>query len=108
MNDEVTNLRTSSGQNDAERRALAGMSIYLHLPAVRGDDGADKAEAESEPGLAADVTAIKAIPDVIDVLGRDAGPGVCDGDCDRAKARSYGTRSVHVRARPCVDRDAAT
>src|SRR6476660_7130846 len=78
------------------------MSIYLYLPAVSGDDGADKAEAESEPGLAADVTAIKAIPDVIDVVGRDAGPGVCDGDCDRAKARSY------VRARPCVDRDAAT
>ena len=74
------------------------MGIHLHLSAVRGDDGADEAEAETEPGLAADVTAIEAIPDVIDMLGRDSRPGIGDGDCDRAKARSYGTRSVLRRA----------
>ena len=65
------------------------MSFHLNVPAVRGHDGADKAEAETEPGLAADVTAIETIPDVLDVLGRNAGAGICHGDCDRAKARSY-------------------
>ena len=86
--DDASTYERAAGQNDAERCALSEMSIQLHLSAVSRDDGADETEAETEPGLAADVTAIEAIPDVIDVLGRDSRAGVGHGDCDRAKARS--------------------
>jgi hypothetical protein len=91
---EASTSRTSSGQNDAERCALAEMSIYLHLPPCAVTMARTRLRPSPSPELAGDVTAIEALPDVTTCSGAIPGPVSVTVIVTGNKARSYVRRSV--------------
>ena len=82
---------------DRHRRSRADAALHLHRAAVLLDDAVDDGEAEARALL---LRREEGVEDAREVLGRDAGARVRDGDLDLAAAANRsGTRASACRPR---------